>query len=139
LQLEPDGSPGQREYTLELGFHGSGKKLAYFFKNTSLLRGSQVVGKLAGAPRPSSTRGIEEGGVIAKMSDHKYALNLVHTWDTYGISIVIMIPIVFRLFTTILWTVVAAKYYHADVNASAQTGFTIGSYVVTAGRLLSIY
>ena len=92
-----------------------------------------MVRKLDGAPRASPAHGIEEGGVIAKSCDHKYALNLVRAWDTYGISIVIMMPMIFSLLTSMLWVGIAVHYYGADFNTSAQTGFTIGSYVVTAG------
>jgi hypothetical protein len=64
-------------------------------------------------------------------------LNIVRTWDPYATSVIVLIPVIFSLATSITWSVVAIVHYKADIQTSFQTGFTIGSYVVTAGMLQS--
>jgi len=39
------------------------------------------------------------------------------------------------LIFSIAWSIAAVREFGADVQTSAQTGFTIGSYIVTAGML----
>lgn len=51
-------------------------------------------------------------------------------------SAIVALPLTLSLLFAVAWTVVAVRVYHADVQTSVQTGFTIGSYVVTAGALL---
>ena len=79
-------------------------------------------------------RRLQKDGVLTERDRQTRALNIIRSWDPYVTSIIVIIPVLFSLFISIIWSVVASVYYKADVNASTQTGFTIGSYVVTAGR-----
>ena len=65
------------------------------------------------------------------------ALNIVRDWDPHVTSIIIIFPTALSLIISIVWSIVAAVHFKADVQASVQTGFTIGSYVVTAGAFKS--
>jgi uncharacterized membrane protein YagU involved in acid resistance len=67
-----------------------------------------------------------------------HALNIVQSWDPQVASIIVLFPVILSLCIAITWSVVASVYYKADVQASTQTGFTIGSYVVTAGMFEEI-
>lgn len=61
---------------------------------------------------------------------------MVNRWNTDGASVVVAIPFVISLAITIVWPTVAVVRYEADLNASVQTGFAVGSYVITAGAIL---
>ena len=65
------------------------------------------------------------------------ALNIVRDWDPRVTSITVIFPTALSLIISIVWSIVAAVHFKADVQASVQTGFTIGSYVVTAGAFKS--
>jgi hypothetical protein len=62
------------------------------------------------------------------------ALNLVDTWNAGLTSNIIAVPFVGSFLISVIWPIVARRKYHADIQTSIQTGFTIGSYVVTAGE-----
>lgn len=64
------------------------------------------------------------------------AINIVENWSTEAGAVVVGLPLVISLLFCIVWSAVAVAVFGADVNMSTQTGFTIGSYVVTAGALL---
>jgi len=61
------------------------------------------------------------------------ALNIVRNWDPYITSTVVLIPVVLSFFVAVLWSAIAAAVFKVDFNASTQTAFTIGSYIVTTG------
>lgn len=62
-----------------------------------------------------------------------HGLNIVRSLDPYIAGTMVMIPMIFSLLISIIWAFVASAYYNTELNTSTQTGFTIGSYVVTAG------
>jgi hypothetical protein len=72
-------------------------------------------------------------GVLTISDQKTHALNIVRSWDRHITSIVVLLPVAISLSVSITWSVVASVHFKADVQASTQTGFTIGSYVVTAG------
>lgn len=77
---------------------------------------------------------LETEAVLTPPGQQTCALNIVRSWDPYITSTIILIPVVLSFIVSVLWSVIAAAYFKADVNASTQTAFTIGSYVVTAGK-----
>jgi hypothetical protein len=115
-------APGPREYTLELGRFKSHNRLIYYFRNPSLLQGDQIKQKL------------KRDEVLTAPGHHRNALNLISNWNSDLASVIVATPIVLSFFAAIVWAIVAARVYKADVQISVQTGFTIGSYVVTAGE-----
>jgi hypothetical protein len=72
-------------------------------------------------------------GVMTASGEPTHALNIVQSWDPSVASIIVLFPVVLSLCIAITWSVVASVHYKADVQVSMQTGFTIGSYVITAG------
>ena len=93
----------------------------FYFKKPEQLHGTKLRQEL-----------IDEG-VLTETESPDYALNLVRSWDAYLISIIVMLPMVLSLLMCILWTLIAVLQFGADVQTSAQTAFTIGSYMITAG------
>lgn len=71
--------------------------------------------------------------VLTSAGRQTHALNIVRSWDPYVTSIIVLFPVVLSLSVSIVWSVVASVRFNADVQASTQTGFTIGAYIVTAG------
>jgi hypothetical protein len=75
-------------------------------------------------------------GVLTQPSQQTHALNIVRTWDPNVATIMVLLPVALSLSVSVIWSVVVLVCFKADVQASTQTGFTIGGYVVTAGTLL---
>jgi hypothetical protein len=69
-------------------------------------------------------------GVLTQPSQQTHALNIVRTWDPNVATIMVLLPVALSLSVSVIWSVVVL------VQASTQTGFTIGGYVVTAGTFL---
>jgi hypothetical protein len=65
-----------------------------------------------------------------------HALNIVRGWDPYITTVIALTPVVLSLVISVLWSIIATTHFKQDAQVSAQTGFTIGGYVVTAGTLL---
>jgi hypothetical protein len=61
--------------------------------------------------------------------------DIVLSWDLYVTNFIALLPVVLSFSVSVVWSVVASVHFKADVQASTQTGFAIGSYVVTAGML----
>lgn len=70
------------------------------------------------------------------LGEHQMALNTVHKWNTDAAGVVVAVPLLASFVVGIVWPAVAVATYHADVNTSVQTGFTIASYIITAGAIL---
>jgi hypothetical protein len=102
---------------LDLGQDGPYSRQSHYFENPSAIKGDTIRSRL-----------IDEG-VLTPPGQQRHALNIT--------SIVILFPIVLSLIISIVWSVVASTKFKADVQTSTQTGFTIGSYVVTAGISLT--
>ncbi|KAH6882541.1 hypothetical protein BKA58DRAFT_373493 [Alternaria rosae] len=134
VELLPGLTAGNRVgLPLDLGRHGSYNRQIHYFKDASSMRGTAIRERL-----------LTEG--VLTICDHQInalfhgreamALNIVRDWDPRVTSIAIIFPTALSLIISIVWSIVAAVHFKADVQASVQTGFTIGSYVVTAGALL---
>jgi hypothetical protein len=113
---------GQVKTRLPLGRYRAGNRLVYFFRNTSELQGNGIVQDLI------RRRALTEPG------HQRTALNLVHTWNAGLTSNIIAVPFVGSFLISVIWPIVARRKYHADIQTSILTGFTIGIYVVTAGE-----
>jgi hypothetical protein len=121
-QLEHGGAVGDRfEGPLRLGRHGVYGRQIHYFENPSDLKGTSIRDR------------ITTTGVLTISDQQTHALNIVRIWDAHITSIVVLLPVAISLSVSITWSVVASLHFKADVQASTQTGFTIGSYVVTAG------
>jgi hypothetical protein len=92
------------------------------FKNHRVAAGHSVVDLLV------------QKGVLGRSGTRTHALNIVRGWDPYITTTLAFMPIILSLVISMLWSIIATQHYHQDVQASTQTGFTIGSYVVTAGK-----
>lgn len=110
---------------LDLGQDGPYSRQSHYFENPSAIKGDTIRSRL-----------IDEG-VLTPPGQQRHALNIISSWDPQVTSIVILFPIVLSLIISIVWSVVASTKFKADVQTSTQTGFTIGSYVVTAGISLT--
>jgi hypothetical protein len=106
---------------LALGNHGPYNRQIHHFKHPGGVRGDDLKTKLF------------EKQVLAAANSQKSALNIVRTWDPYVTSILVLFPVVLSLVISIVWSVMGSMWFKGDVHATTQTGFTIGSYVVTAG------
>ncbi|RMZ68438.1 pfs domain-containing [Pyrenophora seminiperda CCB06] len=109
---------------LELGLHGPYSRHIHYFRDPSHIEGSAI-----------KTRLVRER-VLTVAGQHTCALNIVRSWDPYATSLIVLFPVAVSLGVSITWSVVANVHFGADAQASTQTGFTIGSYVITAGTLL---
>jgi sensor domain CHASE-containing protein len=107
--------------SLDLGLLGSYGRQAHYFETPSGLEGDHIQKRLT------------RQQVLTKPGQQRHALNIIRSWDPQITSVVILFPIVLSLIVSIVWSVVASTTFKADVQTSTQTGFTIGSYVVTAG------
>ncbi|USP72889.1 uncharacterized protein yc1106_00163 [Curvularia clavata] len=126
LQLVRSHAVGTRVgLPLALGRYGPFSRLVHYFKDPSELAGrTEIMDRLV------------RKGVLTAPSQQTHGLNIVRSWDPYITSTIVIIPVLFSFFLSIVWALVSTIYYKADINTSTQTGFTIGSYVVTAGALL---
>jgi hypothetical protein len=106
---------------LALGKHGPYGRQIYYFKDPSDATGTEI-----------GTR-LEAEGVMKEAGKQTRALNIVRSWDPYVTTVIILVPVGLSLVVAVLWSVIATLYFKQDAQASTQTGFTIGSYVVTAG------
>ncbi|CAI9629977.1 unnamed protein product [Alternaria burnsii] len=109
---------------LDLGQDGPYGRQSHYFEKPSEMGGNTIRSRLVSE------------GVLAPPGQQQHALNIIRSWDPQITSVVILFPIVLSLIVSIVWSVVASTMFKADVQTSTQTGFTIGSYVVTAGALL---
>jgi hypothetical protein len=107
---------------LALGRYGPYNRLIHRFKEPAGLTGTALRDRL-----------LTDKVMTASGQQPTHALNIVQSWDPQVASIIVLLPVVLSLCIAITWSVVASVHYKADVQASTQTGFTIGSYVVTAG------
>jgi hypothetical protein len=73
-------------------------------------------------------------GVLGSPGSQTHALNIVRSWDPQITTVIILIPIGLSLMISVLWSIIATRHFKQDAQLSTQTGFTIGSYVLTAGR-----
>jgi len=123
-QLQQNHAVGDRlGVPLELGRHGSYSRQIYYFRDPSDVTGTAIRERLV----------TEE--VLTSSHQQINALNIVRGWDPHVASLVVLFPIALSLSISIIWSAVAVATFKADVQTSFQTGFTIGSYVVTAGTL----
>jgi hypothetical protein len=76
------------------------------------------------------------GALPTSYGDHQMALNIVENWSSEAGGVVVGIPVFISLLFCVIWSAVSTTVFGANVSTSTQTGFTIGSYVVTAGALL---
>ncbi|KAF1831888.1 hypothetical protein BDW02DRAFT_555833 [Decorospora gaudefroyi] len=112
---------------LALGRHGPYNRQIYYFNHPAGLIGNDL-----------RTRLINDK-VFFDPSSHDIptrALNIVRGWDPKITSWIVLFPVLLSICVSVTWSIVATTYFKADVQTSTQTGFTIGSYVVTAGALL---
>lgn len=85
-------------------------------------------------------RDLIERGVITDSGNAKlYCLNFVSVWGSAAASFIVGLPVFFGLLCCIIWPIVAVCIYNADVQTSVQTGFAVGSFVVTAGAWIGIF
>ncbi|CAO2652310.1 Nn.00g005930.m01.CDS01 [Neocucurbitaria sp. VM-36] len=125
VELESAYAVGKRcGSPLALGKHGPYNRQVYYFKNPSQLVGAALRERLVSEQ------------VLTTSGQQTHALNIVRTWDASVASIIVLIPVFGSLVFSIIWAIVATNYFKADAQASTQTAFTIGSYLVTAGALL---
>lgn len=123
-QLQQDHAVGDSiGVPLKLGRHGSYSRQIYYFKYTSDITGTAIRDRLSTEK------------VLTLRHQQTNALNIVRGWDPHVASLVVLFPIALSLSISIVWSAVAVASFKMDVQASVQTGFTIGSYVVTAGTL----
>lgn len=66
----------------------------------------------------------------------RHALNFVSTMHMPLASSAVVLPFLLSLIIAAAWPAVATGKFGADVQTSVQTGFSVASYVVTAGALL---
>ncbi|CAK7237830.1 hypothetical protein SBRCBS47491_010164 [Sporothrix bragantina] len=70
------------------------------------------------------------------VDDKVWALNFVSTWHTNFAALAVVAPVIASMIVSIAWPAIAVLKYGEDMQTSVQTGFTVGSYVVTAGAVL---
>lgn len=111
---------------LDLGRQGSSNRLVYYWDNPEKL-GSSDVGRVMR---------LRNEGVLTRDEHPANALNVVRTLNAHVASVIVLLPFVISAVVCVVWSVVASVVYQADIQASVQTAFTVGSYIVTAGKLL---
>jgi hypothetical protein len=96
-------------------------------------RSANAITTLAGA---EESPGMTIPSTRPMISEHGGALNLVSRWNTSTAGTIVALPVVFSVFVCVAWPIVAHKVYGADVQSSVQTGFGVGSYIVTTGAIM---
>ncbi|KAL4910993.1 hypothetical protein BDW74DRAFT_4635 [Aspergillus multicolor] len=124
VKLEGNNAVGEHRYLLMLGRYRTSTQYTYYFRNPSLKEGDDVLSRL------------KNDGVVIVMGQQTMALNFVSSFDSGSASLVVLLPIVTSFLLSVFWPIVAVTRYQADVQTSVQTGFTVGSYVVTTGALI---
>ncbi|KAK2613494.1 hypothetical protein N8I77_000406 [Diaporthe amygdali] len=82
-------------------------------------------------------RDLAEKGVITDKGDGKlYCLNFVSVWGSAAAGFIVGVPVFSGFLCCVIWPIVAVRKYNADVQTSVQTGFAVGSFIVTASALL---
>lgn len=66
--------------------------------------------------------------------DRPQALNFVCGWHAHTATLIIIFPTVLSIVVGIAWPALAVRKYRADVQTSIQTGVSVESYIVTAGK-----
>ncbi|KAJ4291736.1 hypothetical protein N0V90_009631 [Kalmusia sp. IMI 367209] len=123
VKIAHDSAVGARiGAPLDLGRHGPYNRQIYFFRDSSRLNGTTIRDRLVSE------------SIMTSSDTHQRALNVVRTWNPHSASVTVAMPVFCSLAVSIIWILVATLRYEADVQTSAQTGFTIGSYVVTTGK-----
>jgi hypothetical protein len=112
---------------LALGNHGPYNRQIHHFKNPVGVEGDSLKTRLF------------ENEALAAANTQKHALNIVRTWDPYVTSILVLFPVVLSLVISIVWSAIGSMWFGENVHTATQTGFTIGNYVVTAGKFCRIY
>lgn len=137
---------------LDLGRHGPYNRLVKHFNNPSELKEGTVIVETLKAQnvlcrpaepitipatttenRPSSTTAQRRRPSAATVN-LTHALNIIRGWDVYITSLVVILPVAVSFIVSVVWSVVAAVHFKSEAQASVQAGFTIGSYIVTAGQ-----
>ncbi|KAL1638077.1 hypothetical protein SLS58_009003 [Diplodia intermedia] len=116
---------GKRECVLDLGTSGREGRPIHWLTHLLKMPDNQhhyIVDQL------------KENNVVCKedTKDRK-CLDVIRTYKTSYVSLAVCIPTILSLIIGIVWTSVAATVYSQEVQVSAQTAFTISSYIVTAG------
>ncbi|KAL5386725.1 hypothetical protein PMIN02_008412 [Paraphaeosphaeria minitans] len=122
---------------LDLGRHGPYNRQIYFFRDSSPLHGTEIRDRLLleNVLHDMHTNSQQIPSTIAPLEQAR-ALNIVRSWNPRSASVTVAIPVFCSFAVAIIWSAVCTLRYGADIQDSVQTGFTIGSYVVTTGAVL---
>jgi hypothetical protein len=132
---------------LNLGKHGPYNRHIYYFNYPSGMRGQEIRDRLemenvfykpTGAtlsPTPFTPPPAMAGGTQTPTR----GLNIVRDWDAPVVSLIVLLPVIISFCVSVTWSIVATLHFKLDPQTSTQTGFTIGSYVVTAGKSQAVY
>lgn len=61
-------------------------------------------------------------------------LNVVNVWSSGAAAVIVGTPLLISVLCCVVWPAVAVRHYNADVQTSVQTGFSIGSFVITVSK-----
>lgn len=116
---------GKRKFVLPLCVYGPEGRLIFYFKNPN---------ELSEKHKFNLVEILKARLVLVTRGEDRNCLNFMRTYRSTYINTVFMVPFLGSLLIGIIWTVIAIRKYSQDVQVSAQTAFTIASYVVTAGE-----
>jgi hypothetical protein len=77
---------------------------------------------------------IIRGVVSPSPTDRSHALDLIIRWDAGRAGFLLLIQVLLSLAVSIVWIAVLTTRYNMDVQVSVTTGFTLGIYVLAAGK-----
>ena len=115
---------GRRKAILSFGRYDSQRQIHYL-RNLCKLRGQKLAKTL-----------VDEKVIIKPDEKEPRALNFVSTWHAACAFCAVISPTIIGTIVCITWPVVATRRFNAEIQASIQTGFAIGSYIVTAGAII---
>lgn len=83
----------------------------------------------------SRVRDLVEKGVITEQGNPKlFCLNFVSIWGHAAAGFIVGLPVFLGFLCCVIWPSVAVRVYGGDVQTSVQTGFAVGSFIVTASE-----
>ncbi|KAF2727662.1 hypothetical protein EJ04DRAFT_132631 [Polyplosphaeria fusca] len=124
VEIEQEFAVGNRAGPpLDLGRYGPYNRQIHYFRDPSQLTGTKIRDRLL------------KESVLGHRGTQQRGINIVRTWNPRAASTTVLIPVMISFCISVVWSIVASVHFKADVQSSTQTGFTIGSYVVTAGTV----
>lgn len=113
---------GEFVKNLDLGRDGDNHNI-HLLSHPDGLQGNEIVQELV------------RQDVLGRMGvPRNKCLYVVNVWSSGAAAVIVGTPLLISMLCCVVWPAVAVRHYEADVQTSVQTGFGIGSFVITVSK-----